>query len=113
MDRQRQGAWTGPGQIRADYSRRGPNCNAGTPFHLGRLRQPPRTDKAALSGTSAMAKKPDKTAAKAAQAAARSATKRPASTLTDGHAARIADALEVIAAHLSANAPAAESADIL
>ena len=65
-----------------------------------------------------MAKKPDKTAAKAApkklaKAAARSATKRPASTLADGHAARIAVALEAIAAHLSANAPAADSADIL
>jgi uncharacterized protein len=65
-----------------------------------------------------MAKKPNKTAAKAApkkpaKAAAMSATKRPASTLTDGHAARIADALEAIAAHLSANAPAGDSADIL
>jgi predicted AAA+ superfamily ATPase len=65
-----------------------------------------------------MAKKPDKTAAEAApkkpaKAAAKSATKRPASTLTDGHAARIAVALEVIAAHLSANAPASDSADIL
>src|SRR5262245_1236273 len=65
-----------------------------------------------------MAKKPGKTAAKAApkkpaKAAAKSATKRPASTLTDGHAARIAVALEAIAAHLSANTPAADSADIL
>ncbi|MCP4619620.1 MAG: ATP-binding protein [Bradyrhizobium sp.] len=65
-----------------------------------------------------MAKKPNKTAAKAApkkptKAAAKSATKRPASALTDGHAARIAEALEVIAAHLSANAPAGDSADIL
>jgi uncharacterized protein len=65
-----------------------------------------------------MAKKPDKTAAKAApkrpaKAAAKSATNRPASALTDGHAARIADALEAIAARLSANAPAAGSADIL
>jgi len=65
-----------------------------------------------------MAKKPDKTAAEAApkkpaKAAAKSATKRPASTLTDGHAARIAVALEAIAAHLSANARAADSADIL
>jgi uncharacterized protein len=65
-----------------------------------------------------MAKKPSKTAAKAApkkpaKAAAKSATKRPASALTDGHAARIADALEAIAARLSANAPAAGSADIL
>jgi uncharacterized protein len=65
-----------------------------------------------------MAKKPNKTAAKAApkkpaKAAAKSATKRPASALTDGHAARIADALEAIAARLSANAPAAGSTDIL
>ena len=65
-----------------------------------------------------MAKKPDKTAAKAApkrpaKAAAKSATKRPASALTDGHTARIADALEAIAARLSANAPAGDPADIL
>ena len=61
-----------------------------------------------------MAKKPDKTAAKAAsRKPAKAATKRPAATLTDGHAARIADALETIAAHLSANAPAAGAADSL
>src|SRR5262249_58885902 len=58
--------------------------------------------------------KPDKTAAKAAsRKPAKTATKRPAAALTDGHAARIADALEAIAAHLSANASAAGSADSL
>jgi predicted AAA+ superfamily ATPase len=65
-----------------------------------------------------MARKPEKTAAKAAskkpvKVAAKAATKRPAGELADGHAARIADALETIAAHLSANAPAAGSADSL
>jgi uncharacterized protein len=61
-----------------------------------------------------MAKKPSKTAAKAAsRRPAKAATKRPAGALTDGHAARIAEALETIAAHLSANAPAAGSADSL
>jgi uncharacterized protein len=62
-----------------------------------------------------MARKPDKTAAKAAskkpaKVAAKAATKRPAGELADGHAARIVDALETIAAHLSANARAASSA---
>jgi predicted AAA+ superfamily ATPase len=61
-----------------------------------------------------MARKPDKTAAKAASGKpAKTATKRPAAALADGHAARIADALEAIAAHLSANVPAAGSADSL
>ncbi|MBI5319723.1 ATP-binding protein [Bradyrhizobium sp.] len=65
-----------------------------------------------------MAKKPNKTAAKAAsrrpaKAAKTTATKRPPDALTDGHAARIAEALEAIAAQLSANAPAANSADSL
>src|ERR1043166_1154102 len=65
-----------------------------------------------------MARKPEKTAAKAAsrkpaKVAAKAATKRPAAALADGHAARIADALEAIAAHLSANVPAAGSADSL
>src|SRR5712691_11000502 len=61
-----------------------------------------------------MAKKPSKTAAKAAsRISAKAATKRPAGALTDGHAARIAEALETIAAHLSANAPAGGSADSL
>src|SRR6201991_2461072 len=62
-----------------------------------------------------MAKKPNKTAAKAVsrRPAKTAATKSPAPALTDGHAARIADALEAIAAHLSANAPAAGSAESL
>ncbi len=65
-----------------------------------------------------MAKKSKKTAAKAtprrsARAAKTAATKRPPDALTDGHTARIADALEAIAAQLSANAPAANSADSL
>ena len=65
-----------------------------------------------------MARKPEKTAAKAAskkpaKVAAKSATKRPAGELADGHAARIVDALETIAAHLSANAPPTGSADSL
>src|SRR5947199_7259352 len=65
-----------------------------------------------------MARKPEKTAAKAAskkpaKVAANAATKRPAGERADGHAARIADALEAIAAHLSANAPATGSADSL
>src|SRR5438132_1763342 len=61
-----------------------------------------------------MARKPNKTAAKAAsRASAKAATKRPPGALTDGHAARIADALEAISAHLSANALPAGSADSL
>jgi predicted AAA+ superfamily ATPase len=65
-----------------------------------------------------MAKKPEKTAAKAAsrkpaKVAAKSATKRPVREQADGHAARIAEALETIAAHLSANAQATGSADSL
>jgi uncharacterized protein len=61
-----------------------------------------------------MAKKPSKTATKAAsRRPAKAATKRPAGALTDGHAARITEALETIAAHLSANAPAAGSDDSL
>jgi predicted AAA+ superfamily ATPase len=61
-----------------------------------------------------MARKPNKTAAKAAsRAPAKVATKRPVGALMDGHAARIADALEAIAGHLSANAPAPGSADSL
>jgi predicted AAA+ superfamily ATPase len=63
-----------------------------------------------------MAKKTSKTAAKAASRkpagrAMTAATKRPPATLTNGHAARIADALEAIAAHLSVNVPATGSAD--
>src|SRR5262245_11874904 len=63
-----------------------------------------------------MAQKTRKTAAKAvsrrpAGSAKSAATKRPPAALTDGNAARIADALEAIATHLSANAPAAGSAD--
>ena len=61
-----------------------------------------------------MARKPHKTAAKAASGKlAKAATKRPPEGLSDGHAARIADALEAIVAHLSANAPARSSADSL
>ena len=61
-----------------------------------------------------MAKKSRKTAAKAASGKpAKAATKRPPAVPADGHAARIADALEAIAAQLSANAPATGSADSL
>ena len=65
-----------------------------------------------------MARKPNKTAAKAAsrkpaKVVAKGATKRPARALTDGHAGRIADALEAIVAHMSANAPAMATADSL
>ena len=51
-----------------------------------------------------MTKKPKKTAPSAASRKA--ATKRPAAALTDGNAERIANALEAIAAHLSAASPA-------
>jgi len=44
---------------------------------------------------------------------AKGATKRPAGALTDGHAGRIADALEAIVAHMSANAPPLATADSL
>ncbi|MEZ5820253.1 MAG: ATP-binding protein [Bradyrhizobium sp.] len=65
-----------------------------------------------------MAKKTNKTAVKAAsrkpaKAIKPGATKRPPAALTDGHTARIADALEAIVAHLSATVPAASSADSL
>jgi len=65
-----------------------------------------------------MAKKPNKSAAKAAsrrpaKAPKTAATKRPPTALSDSHAARIAEALETIAAHLSANAPSASSSDSL
>jgi uncharacterized protein len=65
-----------------------------------------------------MARKPNKTAAKAAshkpaKVVAKGATKRPVGALTDGHAGRIADALEAIVAHMSANAPATATADSL
>jgi predicted AAA+ superfamily ATPase len=59
-----------------------------------------------------MSKKVRKTAAKAAsRRLARPATKRPSEALTNGNAERIASALEAIAAHLSANAPAGNPAD--
>ena len=59
-----------------------------------------------------MSKKPRKTAAKAAsRKPARPATKRPSEALTNGNAERIASALEAIAAHLSASAPAGNPAD--
>ncbi len=61
-----------------------------------------------------MARKPKKTAAKAAPGKpVKAATKRPPAALTDGHAGRIADALEAIVAHLAANAPAGSAADFL
>ena len=59
-----------------------------------------------------MSKKPRKTAAKAASRKAMlGATKRPPQASTDGNPERIASALEAIAAHLSASAPAANPAD--
>jgi len=39
------------GRIRADYSGRGPNCNAAQTPDLARLREASRPDKAAQSGT--------------------------------------------------------------
>ena len=61
-----------------------------------------------------MARKPKKTAAKAAPGiSGKAATKRPPAALTDGDAGRIADALEAIVAHLAANAPAGSAADSL
>ena len=61
-----------------------------------------------------MSKKPKKTTARATPKAApkrpaKTATKGPASNLNDATAGRIATALEAIAAHLSAAAPAAAS----
>ena len=58
-----------------------------------------------------MSKKPNKTATRAtpkaaSRAVAKPATKRPASTLNDATAERIATALEAIATHLSAASPA-------
>ena len=59
-----------------------------------------------------MSKKPRKTAAKAASRKPKgAATKRPPQASTDGNPERIASALEAIAAHLSASAPAANPAD--
>ena len=63
-----------------------------------------------------MSKKPKKTAPRATPKAAsrkqaKTATKRPASTLNDATAARIATALEAIAAHLSAASPAGGTAE--
>ena len=63
-----------------------------------------------------MSKKPKKTAPRATPKAAargseKAATKRPASTLNDATAARIAAALEAIAAHLSAASPASGTAE--
>jgi predicted AAA+ superfamily ATPase len=59
-----------------------------------------------------MARKPKKTAAKAAsRKPAKAATKRPPAAVADGHAARIADALEAIAILLAAGTPAAETSD--
>ena len=61
-----------------------------------------------------MAKKSKKTAAKPSPGKpAKAATKRPPVALTDGHAGRIADALEAIVAHLGANARAGNTADSL
>jgi uncharacterized protein len=63
-----------------------------------------------------MSKKTKKTAPGAATKAAtrkvpKAATKRPVPALTDGNAERIANALEAIAAHLSAGIPPAASAE--
>ena len=65
-----------------------------------------------------MARKPDKTAAKAAskkpaKVAAKSATKRPVGELNDFHTARIADAVEIIATLLVESAPPPDPADSL
>jgi predicted AAA+ superfamily ATPase len=63
-----------------------------------------------------MSKKPKKSTGRAASKPAswkapKPATKRPAAALTDGRAERIANALEAIAAHLSAGNPPADSAE--
>src|ERR1700752_594752 len=65
-----------------------------------------------------MARKPDKTAVKAAskkpaKVAAKSATKRPVGELSDLHTARIADAVEIIAALLMGSAPPPDPTDSL
>src|SRR6201988_2515454 len=65
-----------------------------------------------------MARNPDKTAVKAAakkpaKVAAKSATKRPVGELSDLHTARIADAVEIIAALLMESAPPPDPTDSL
>ncbi len=56
-----------------------------------------------------MSKKPRKTSPRATRKSQATATKRPAAAPKDDTAERIADALESIAAHLSASAPAAHA----
>src|ERR1700760_4928703 len=97
-----------PGQIRADYSGRGPNCNVTCAPFWRRLRDRAMPDKAAPSGTWHMSKKTRKTASRAAvRPAAKVAAKPSAMTETNDTTARIVRALETIAAHMSATAPAA------
>src|ERR1700732_2331177 len=77
----------------------------------GPLQASRRPDMAARSGTSQMSKKPRKTASrKLARAAVRKpqkvAAKRPTPASDDATPERIAQALEAIALHLSAAAPA-------
>jgi predicted AAA+ superfamily ATPase len=98
-------------KFRADYSGHRPNCNAARPTIWRTLRQALRPDKAAFSGPSDMPKKPSQTARpKAAKTSARKpprvAAKRPTAAAADLSEERIARALETIAAHLAAQAPA-------
>src|SRR5882724_5492045 len=96
------------GQIRADYSYRGPNCNVARAFIWGRLQPSERPDMAAPSGTWCMSKNPRKTVSRAsarkpAKVAAKRLTPPPKVGTSDDTPLRIARALEAIAAHLSAN----------
>src|SRR5882724_3764522 len=103
------------GQIRADYSDRGPNCNVARPLIWARLQAFERPDMAAPSGTYRMSKNPRKTVSRAsARKPVKVAAKRPTAPPKDDRALearddtplRIARALEAIAAHLSASASA-------
>src|SRR5712664_1250827 len=107
-------AWRGPvrGQIRADYSDRGPNCNVAWPLIWACLQALERPDMAAPSGTCRMSKNLRQTVSRAsARKPAKVAAKRPTAPdaqrddTQDDTPLRIARALEAIAAHLSASTP--------
>ncbi|HEY0425263.1 MAG TPA: ATP-binding protein [Rhodopila sp.] len=70
-----------------------------------------RPDMAAWSGTPKMSKKSRKTPPRATRKSAAAATKRPAAASEHDTAERIAQALEVIAAHLSATSAIPAAAD--
>src|SRR5438034_5586339 len=104
------------GQIRADYSDHGPNCNVARPLIWACLRALERPDMAAPSGTCRMSKNLRQTVSRAsARKPVKVAAKRPTAPqkddaqrddTQDDPPLRIARALEAIAAHLSASAPA-------